>query len=156
MSAPEFRPMKKPRAVAKTGLPVPTEHAEQVHVVEWAAWRASRDRRLGNLFAIGNGGLRPARLVQTAGGVRRVSVVGRKLKSEGMKEGVPDLFLAWPSNGQPGLFVEMKRATGGRLSPAQKEWRERLTRAGYAWRCAKGADEAIREIEAYLEPQAPE
>lgn len=148
MSAKKFRPMRG--AAAGAGLPVPSEHAEQAHVMEWAAWQERADRRLANLFAIGNGGLRPCKLVDTPAGPRRISVVGRKLKSEGVKEGVPDLFLAWPCGGMPGLFIEMKRVRGGSLSAAQKRWHAQLVAAGYAVVVCRGAAEALNCLRRYL------
>jgi hypothetical protein len=41
--------------------------------------------------------------------------VAKRLKAEGVVRGIPDLFIP-----QWNLWVEMKRKTGGRLSPEQK------------------------------------
>ena len=35
-------------------------------------------------------------------------IQGRILKGLGLRKGVPDLFLALPINGRPGLYIEMK------------------------------------------------
>jgi hypothetical protein len=114
-----------------------TEHAEQAALIEWASLARATIPELNNLFAIPNGGMRhPA--------------VAAQLKAEGVKPGVPDLFLAHPSNGAPGLFIEMKRRVGGRLSPEQQAWRERLTMNGYRVRVCKGWEEAKVEIINYL------
>ena len=76
---------------------IPSEHAEQVGFVRW--FRTKWPRVL--IFAIPNGGKRnitPAKL----------------LVKEGVVAGVPDLFIpAW------GIWVEMKRQKGGRLSADQ-------------------------------------
>lgn len=98
-----------------------TEHAEQVSLVQWLD--ATHPELL--YFAIPNGG-------------NRNIITASKLKAEGVKAGVPDLFL-------PGLklFVEMKRVKGGSVSPQQKYWHERLTNCGYRVVVCKGAAEAV-------------
>lgn len=101
-----------------------TEHAEQVSLVQWLD--ATHPDLL--YFAIPNGG-------------NRNIITASKLKAEGVKAGVPDLFF-------PGLklFVEMKRVKGGRLSPEQKYWSDMLTAAGYRVAVCKGAAEAVQII----------
>lgn len=114
-----------------------TEHAEQAALIKWASLARATIPELNNLFAIPNGGMRhPA--------------VAAQLKAEGVVPGVPDLFLAWPAHGASGLFIEMKRRVGGKLSPAQTLWRERLAKCGYRVRICKGWEEATAEIINYL------
>lgn len=115
----------------------PTEHQEQVAVIHW--WR----RACGiygvpesALFAIPNGGSRGA-------------VEAANLKAEGVRAGVPDLFLSVPRGGCGGLFIEMK-AMDGRPSPDQVEWIASARQRGYAAEITKGADLAIRVIKDYL------
>ena len=122
----------------------PTEDREQQTVIEWAMWQEGARPELRNLFAIPNGG-------------HRHKAVAGKLKAQGVKSGVPDLFLAWPAENVPkfgqvfhGLFIEMKRERGSRLEPEQMEWIARLEGAGYACVVARGADEAIAAIRSYL------
>jgi hypothetical protein len=64
------------------------------------------------------------------GGDRRPSV-GASLKAEGVKQGVPDLFLPIPVGFYPGLFVEMKRPSG-LVRDDQLDWHEKLRKQGYA------------------------
>ena len=105
-------------------LKAPSEHEEQRLVVEWFR-RTYQDVRI---FAIPNGG---ARSIATAG----------RLKAEGVSPGVPDLFVpAW------GLWIEMKRATGGRVSAVQKDWIEYLIAEGYHALVCHGFDDARRQI----------
>ena len=114
-----------------------SEHREQTCLMKWAELQSGSMPELRCLFAIPNGGWRhPA--------------TAARLKAEGVKPGVPDLFLAYPSNGMPGLFIEMKRRTGGRLSLEQQAWRERLSLHGYRVRVCKGWEEAKTEIIDYL------
>lgn len=114
-----------------------SEHREQTCLMQWAELQSGSMPELRCLFAIPNGGWRhPA--------------TAARLKAEGVKPGVPDLFLAYPSNGMPGMFIEMKRRTGGRLSPEQQAWRERLSMHGYRVRVCKGWEEAKTEIIDYL------
>lgn len=92
------------------------EAALQRSIVQWAGYQPGvRDF----LFAIPNGGLRTLE-----GAIH--------LRLQGVKPGVSDLFLALPRGGYHGLFIECKTPTGrGRLSPAQRDWIERVTNVGY-------------------------
>ena len=79
------------------------------------------------------------------GGARNI-VTAVNLKAEGVRSGVPDLLVpAW------GLWVEMKRSKGGRLSPEQKDWIEYLQSIGQTVIVAKGADDGINQITEFLE-----
>ena len=89
------------------------------------------------IFAIPNGGPRHA-------------IVAARLKAEGVTPGVPDLMIAEPRGRKAGLFVEMKKP-GGRASAAQKCMIEQLNRRGYAAIVCVGFEDAIKEIEDYLE-----
>lgn len=68
----------------------------------------------------------------------------------GVRAGVPDLFLPVPMNGKHGLFIEMKKAQGGRLSESQKKWLTWLGELGYEATCCHGWLEAREAIEAYM------
>ena len=106
---------------------IPTEHEEQRELVRWfrQTWPGVR------IFAVPNGG---ARSKATAG----------RLKAEGVASGVPDLFVpAWR------LWIEMKRAKGGSLSPEQKDWIAYLEGVGYWVIVGKGAESAKELIRAF-------
>jgi hypothetical protein len=102
-----------------------TEHLEQSALFHWASVMSSKHPALALMFSIPNGG-------------HRHIAVAMKLKAEGVKAGVPDIFLPWPRSGSMwpndkgahGLFVEMK-STKGKLSPAQIAWMRNLQSAGY-------------------------
>ena len=105
-----------------------TEHAIQSAFVTW--W--SQQTYPGLLFAIPNGGWRS-------------KATAIKLKVEGVSRGVPDLFVP-----QFGLWIEMKRIKGGRLSPEQKDWITYLEEAGNAVLVCYGHEHAIQEIDAFM------
>jgi len=63
---------------------------------------------------------------------------------------VPDLMLPVARQGYHGLFIEMKRRRGGRLSPEQREWRARLEAEGYRWVMCEGMDAGIAALREYL------
>jgi hypothetical protein len=137
------KPTTALRAVApkreKTAGPraQPTEHQEQVRVIHW--WRhACKTYAIPEfaLFAIPNGG-------------KRDVIEATHLKAEGVRVGVPDLFLAVPSKKWGGLFIEMK-STVGRPGANQPEFLEMATKNGYAAHFAYGSDEAIEIIKDYL------
>ena len=80
--------------------------------------------------------------------MRSKATAGR-LKAEGVASGVPDLFVpAWR------LWVEMKRAQGGSLSPEQKDWIAYLEGCGYRCVVGKGAEDAKRQISAFFDQGA--
>lgn len=112
-----------------------TEHLHQATLVAWFRRQYPRDR----IFAIPNGGWRD---FQTA----------KKLKLEGVAQGVPDLFIPTPSHGFHGFFIEMKTQKG-RASKEQKDWIEFLRLQGYHAIIAKGWDEAKEAIINYMEKE---
>ena len=69
---------------------------------------------------------------------------------EGMKAGVPDIFLPVPKGENHGLFIEMKRRKYGKLSKEQADWMEKLSGKGYACAVCFGWQAAAETIEAYL------
>lgn len=120
---------------------IPTEHEEQVTLID--LWdRGGMAHAYGltiyHLFAIPNAGAGASR--GQAG----------KMKAEGTRAGIPDLFLAVPRLDHAGLFIEMKRRDGGRVSLEQSLAMKALSGRGYKCVVAKGADEAARHIREYL------
>ncbi len=114
-----------------------SEHDEQVALFEWAAWQVNLGvEPLKWLFAIPNGGLRN-------------KVTASKLKAEGVKAGVPDVMLPFPSQNYNGLFIEMKFGNN-KPTPKQIEWLEWLNGMNYKAKIAYGFEEAKQIIENYL------
>ena len=107
------------------------EHKMQVALFQWAALAAGADPRLRLLFAVGNGG-------------KRNVVVARKMKAEGVKAGVPDVFLPVACGGFHGLWLELK-VSPNTLCEEQSTWLATLLVRGYRcevvlddWEKAKG------------------
>lgn len=125
--------IKKTTNVATEKL---SEHHEQVRLVAW--FDQNYPAHAGRLIAIPNGGARNI-------------VVATKLKTEGVRAGVPDLFLPIPVGGKHGLWVELKKSQGGRVSDKQKDWLDYLLAMGYDAQVCHGADAAAKTIKNYLE-----
>lgn len=113
-----------------------TEHYEQVKLFQWAKAQSSKYPQLTMMFAIPNGG-------------QRNIVTATKLKAEGVKSGVPDVFLAYPSLDCNGLFIEMK-SPKGKVSENQREWIAGLSAHGYMCAVCYSFDEAKKVICEYL------
>ena len=116
--------------------PIASEHSEQVALFEWSNLVLRKYPDLVLMFAVPNGGARNI-------------VVARKLKAEGVKSGVPDVFLPVPRGKHHGMVIEMKRV-GGRASDNQKEWLRALREQGYYTAICYGWQAAAEEIQNYL------
>jgi len=75
---------------------------------------------------------------------------GLKFKRLGVSPGFPDFIFPYARQGYHGLFIELKRVKGGKLSEYQKWWRDFLMKGGYAWFEAKGAKDCIKIVCDYL------
>ena len=111
-----------------------------MRLFNWARDNEEEYPELRNMFAIPNGGARHL-------------FVAKKLKAEGVKAGVLDIFLATPRDQgmekYNGLFIELKYGNN-KPSKYQKEWITRLTRAGYQCEVCYGFEEARSVILEYL------
>ena len=116
---------------------VPTEAEEQRALFEWAEWAKAKHPQLRWMHHIPNGG-------------SRNPIEARHLKEQGVKAGVPDIFLPTPNAIHMGLFIEMKRRKGGKVSKEQSMWIHELNKAGYRAVFCKGWEEARDEILKYL------
>lgn len=119
--------------MSKAKIEPPKEAAEQAAFFEWAAHL----KTLKWAFAIPNGG-------------SRHKAEAMHLKKQGVKRGVSDIFIPVPRNGLHGLFIEMKRTKGGRISPEQKEFIAAMTAAGYGACVCFGAHDAIDAVKEYM------
>lgn len=119
----------------------PLEAVEQAELVSW--YDSTYSAMKGLLFMIPNG-------THLAGSPKQRAIQAGRLKAQGQRNGVPDLFLPVAASGHHGLFIEMKRRKGGQVSPKQVKWCEYLNAAGYRAVICKGADEAKEAIKCYL------
>lgn len=125
--------MRKP-----SPIPAPLEEREQQWLFQWAADAALKWPELELMHAIPNGG-------------KRDRVTAAKLKAEGVKPGIPDIFLPVPRGGFHGLYIEMKRTRNGRPSEAQRDMIPKLRAQGYRVELCKGFNAAADVIEGYLD-----
>lgn len=100
---------------------------------------------LRRCFAIPNGGLRD-------------KITAAKLTHEGVKSGVPDVFLPLPCAQYAGLFIEMKRSAdkatkrrAGVTSDSQDEWIAYLRSVRYAVSVCFDWRTAAKDIQSYVE-----
>lgn len=142
---PKLEPIKpkQGKAIQPEDIAKDSEHSHQAALFAWAALSVGKYPQLKWMFAIPNGGLRDIR-------------TATNLKAEGVKAGVPDIFLPVPFNKLDpadtyhGLFIEMKVGKN-KTSKEQEEYIEYLKEAGYycvvcyTWNTARAA------IVAYLE-----
>ncbi len=115
-----------------------SEHTEQCALFQWAKVMEPRHPQLALMFAIPNGGKRKS---------------GWWEKAEGLKSGVPDIFLAVPRQfitySLSGLFIEMKFGKN-KTSKKQKGWIDALIDEGYAVEVCYSFEEAKQAIIGYL------
>ena len=123
-----------------------SEHDEQVILFQWAALQTNICPALDLMFAVPNGAKLPWRKNEQG---RRYSPEAKRLKDEGLKAGVPDVWLPVPNHGFHGLVIELKDGDG-KLRPEQVDWLDALNQYGYKATCCRGADDAIQTIMEYL------
>jgi hypothetical protein len=112
------------------------EHIEQAAVFAWARLAEPAYPELALLFAVPNGGVRN-------------KVTAARLKAEGVKRGVPDMWLPVARGDCHGLVIELK-AKGGRPTPEQRVWLAALEAQGWRALVCVGREQAIAALEQYL------
>lgn len=112
------------------------EHFEQTKLFDWAIWKGQEIPELNLLFSVPNGG-------------KRNITTAIKLKREGVKAGVPDVFFPVAKNGFHGMFLEMKV---GKNKPTdlQKNWHKKLADQNFLVKICYSFEEARDEILKYL------
>ena len=83
--------------------------------------------------------------------VAQNKIEAARLRAQGVKSGVPDLCLPVARGGNHGLYIELKRQRGGRISEEQVRWIDGLLEQGYAAAICKGWQEAASVIIDYLQ-----
>ena len=112
------------------------EAQEQSILIHWCKMQENIYPALKLIYAIPNGGYRN-------------KIEAKNLKLQGVKAGVPDLFLSFPVDMYHGLYIEMKY---GKNKPTehQEEWIKRLEAVGYKCVVCYSATEGIEAIKKYL------
>ena len=120
-----------------------TEHQIQSQYFKILSWNENKFPFLKYIFAIPNGGKRN---IGTA----------VKMKAEGVKRGVPDIFIPATKMFSSqcnkiyiGMFLETKTSIG-KQSKDQKEYESFLISEQYLYAVCKSADELLFETENYL------
>lgn len=120
-----------------TRIAVPTEHEEQAALMDWIYLTSRKYPELNLFYHVPNEG-------------KRSPAAAMKLLAEGLKKGVPDNFLPVARGGYHGLYIELKRTKGGKLSPEQRQWLDDLNAQGYLAVECKGWEAAAKVIENYI------
>ncbi len=95
---------------------------------------------------------------ESRSGSKNAMIRGAKLKKMGQSRGYFDYDVFIPIKGVNDevdcyelIKIEMKRKKGGTVSAEQKEWQRIYELAGIPARVCKGAEEAIKFVEEYLQ-----
>lgn len=110
-----------------------SEHQEQVSLFQFLSYHPN----LSVIFAIPNG-------------FYSTPAQKSKMKHEGLKNGVWDIFVPIPSRGYHGMFLEMKYGSN-QLSDTQKCFGSAMEALGYRCEVAYSAMEAYTQIMDYLQ-----
>lgn len=115
------------------------EALEQKALFQWASLLEGKYRELSLLHHIPNGG-------------RRSALEGARLKSEGVKAGVPDICLPVARGEYHGLYIELKVGKN-KPSEKQQQWITRLREQGYDTVVCYGWEAAAEHILDYLKKE---
>ena len=72
------------------------------------------------------------------------------MKAEGLRAGVPDVFMAFPRGEYHGLFLEFKSHAGS-LTENQKIYCINLRSMGYQVEVVRSLEEAMLQVTRYME-----
>ena len=116
----------------------PSEDIEQAQLFAWAQYASGKYPELALMHHIPNGG-------------KRGKAEAARFKLQGVKAGVPDIFLPCARGGYHGLYIELKRVKGGRVSAAQEDFISALRLQGYKVEVCFGMEQAREVLIEYLE-----
>jgi hypothetical protein len=111
-----------------------SDHQQALFV--WSKLMQAQYPELSLLHAIGNGG-------------KRNLIEAVRMKREGVKAGVSDIFLPVARGEFHGLYIELK-VKGGKTSPSQEWWIVQTTKQGYYSTVCYGWVEASEVLKRYL------
>lgn len=136
-------PPPTPDSIARN----PLEDAQQTAFFLWTVMQYPHFPLLRFAFAIPNGG-------------KRDKITAARMKTQGVKPGVPDVMIPIPivdSSGAivwPGLWLELKKV-GGKPSADQLEWQKHLVSMRYAHRICVGYVEMREAVKQYFGRNLP-
>ncbi|MBK3779857.1 VRR-NUC domain-containing protein [Paraburkholderia aspalathi] len=89
------------------------------------------------------------------GGFRKNAFEGWRLKQQGVRAGVSDLFLPVARGGFFGLWIEFKAAPPNDAQPTddQLEWLELMRAQGYHAELCLGVEAALAVLDRYMAPE---
>ena len=117
----------------------PKEHEIQAVFIRWVRLAEKTDWRLKLLFAVPNAG-------------RRTRAEAAWMLAEGLRAGVPDIMLPYPSGPFCGLAIEFK-VPGKPTSEKQDEYIDLLLDASWLVVICTDSEAAIRTVKNYMEMQ---
>lgn len=120
----------------------PTESQIQISIVAFAN-NMHVDHPLGGKVRLGS------YLLKVTNEGKRGWCQGKKMKAEGLKKGVSDLFLAFPHKGKSGLWLELK-SKGKNPTKEQLEFLWAMRDVGYDAEIKDSVDEGIQAIKDYV------
>lgn len=130
----------------KQRRPKQLEAIAQTHLFLWRDMNLKKGKYPGLhlMFAIPNGAF-------LQGDARRRAMQWARLKKQGAKQGVSDVFLPVAIGKFHGLWIEMKavKPHSATVTDEQREWIEEMRKNGYRAYVAYGCDEAIAYIDDY-------
>ncbi len=169
--------MVTPNQLAKSG----TEHGHQVAVFAYCAVAHRHGWEIGNLWAK-NGSIAFKTSLYVAGSEPAVpalewihaipnggsrgdsqksrAIHGGKMKAEGVRKGIPDIFLPWPSGNWHGLYIELKRpglkpknlkTSYGGLSKEQIKFSKYAKKLNYGFLTCYCWQTAVKNLKEYIE-----
>lgn len=113
-----------------------TEHNEQCIFFNYIKKKSIENNTYNLIFAIPNG-------------AKRDAITGARLKSEGVKSGVFDIFVSVARNNYHGLYIEMK-VNNNKLTENQIIFKQNVEKEAYKCIVCYSAKEAIEKLEEYL------
>ena len=127
----------QPEQIAKK-----TESSQQTAFFCWVAQQVKNCPALKWIHAIPNGG-------------ERNKIVASRMKGEGVRAGVWDVFFPYPVGTYHGLYIEFKKPglenhKNGGMSDAQVEFQKHITECGYATKVVYDWLQAANAVVEYL------
>lgn len=129
--------------------PPPLERHEQATYFSWLHFLRHDGVRVGDFaFAVPNGSY-------LHGDIAKRAIQGNMLRAQGVRAGVPDVFLELPVTPYHGLRIEFKRIGAAKPGDDQSIWHARLRSRGYYVAVCYGFEQAKAVTLEYLKGVEP-